>query len=117
MLTKRTFLMAATGLFIGYVAAAQTTAPAAAAGPTPVDLLTWITWGAAGIVLLMTILTAGSLTGAGRVRAQALAATTPPDEADTTPATDTIPVAATPEVAAPVPVAAEPLFTAEPALV
>jgi len=116
MLTKRTFLMAATGLFIGYVAAGQTTAPAAAAGSTPVDLLTWITWGAAGIVLLMTVLTAGSLAGAGRVRAQALAAATP-TAADATPTTDTTPVAATPEAAAPVPVAAESLLTAEPVLV
>jgi hypothetical protein len=117
MLTKRTFLMTATGLLIGYAAAAQSIAPDPNAGPTPVNLLSLVTWGVAAVVLLMAVLTAGSLAGAGRARAAALSdAAVPAPEAAATATATIIPTAA---VAAPVPavVAAAPRVTAEPALV
>ncbi len=114
MLTKRTFLMTATGLLMGYLAAGQSTTPAPAAGPSPVDLLSWVTWGAAGVVLLMGVLVAGSLASAGRIRAAALSAAAEPVAA--VPAIAAAPAAAK-TAPAPAPVAAEAAITAEPVLV
>ena len=64
MLTLRTSLLTTTGLLTSLVATAQTTA----AGPQPVDVLSWITWGAAFIVLLMAVITGASGASAARHR-------------------------------------------------
>ena len=55
MLTKRTLLMTATGLLVGYLAAGQTTAPAAPPA-TAADTLFWILMGALVLVLLVFVL-------------------------------------------------------------
>ena len=55
MLTKRTLLMTATGLLLGYLAAGQTTAPAAPPA-TAADTLFWILMGALVLVLLVFVL-------------------------------------------------------------
>ena len=55
MLTKRTLLMTATGLLVGYLAAGQTTAPAAPPA-TAADTLFWILIGALVLVLLVFVL-------------------------------------------------------------
>lgn len=66
MLTTRSFLLTATGLLTGFAAAAQSTT--ATAGPQPVDILSWVTWAAAAIVLLMAIITGASVTSAAQRR-------------------------------------------------
>ena len=65
MLNFRISLLTATGLLTTLAATAQTTTPA---GPQPVDVLSWITWGAAAIVLLMAVITGASVTGAAQRR-------------------------------------------------
>ena len=55
MLTKRTLLMTATGLLAGYLAAGQTTAPAAPPA-TDADTLFWVLIGALVLVLLVSVL-------------------------------------------------------------
>ena len=55
MLTKRTLLMTATGLLVGYLAAGQTTVPAAPPA-TAADTLFWILIGALVLVLLVFVL-------------------------------------------------------------
>jgi hypothetical protein len=63
MLTLLTFL----GLLPGFIAVAQT--PNAA--PTPTTLLSWVVWFLAGVVLLMAVMTAGSVTSAAQRRYEA----------------------------------------------
>jgi hypothetical protein len=98
MLTKRAFLLTATGLFANYAAAAQSTAPAA--GVQPTDVLSWVVWWAAGVVLLMAIITGGSAASAAQrhyVEATAEPATAP--KAASVPAAPS-PAASRPVVAA-----------------
>ncbi|GAB3572235.1 hypothetical protein [Hymenobacter daeguensis] len=66
MLTLRSLSLTFLGLLSGFAAAAQS--PAATAGPTPTTVLSWVVWWAAGVVLLMAIITAGSVTSAARHR-------------------------------------------------
>lgn len=80
MLTKRTFLLTVTGLLAGYVAAAQSTP--APAGPQAVDVLSWVVWWAAGVVLLMAVITGASVTSAAQRRyTEASAAAEAPEPA------------------------------------
>lgn len=72
MLTLRTVSLTFLGLLTGFVAAAQTTASHDA--PTATNVLSWVVWWAAGVVLLMAILTAGSVTSAARLRYEEQAA-------------------------------------------
>ncbi len=60
MLTKRTLLLTLTGLLTGYAAAAQSATPTTA-GPQPTDVLSWLAWGLAAVVLLFGMMTASSL--------------------------------------------------------
>jgi hypothetical protein len=69
MLTLRSVSLTFLGLLTGFAAVAQSTA--AAAGPTPTTVLSWVVWWAAGVVLLMAIITAGSVTSAARYRLEA----------------------------------------------
>jgi|GEM_PF-7046174 len=64
MPTLHTSLLTITGLLTSLAAAAQP--PVAAAGPQPVDVLGWITWGAAFIVLLMAMITSVSAASAAQ---------------------------------------------------
>ena len=64
MLTFRAILLTSLGLLSGFAAAAQ--APASTAGPTPTTLLSWVVWWAAGVVLLMAIITSVSVTSAAQ---------------------------------------------------
>ena len=66
MLTLRSCSLTFLGLLTGFVAAAQSTAPNA--GPTSTTVLSWVVWWAAGVVLLMAIMTAGSVTSAAQRR-------------------------------------------------
>ncbi|HEX8657039.1 MAG TPA: hypothetical protein VF690_05875 [Hymenobacter sp.] len=101
MLTTRSFLLTAAGLFTAFLASAQATAPA---GPQPTDIMSWITWAAAGVVLLLAVLTAASATSAAQRRY-----TEAPAEETTAPAA--VPTAPAPMMAAttvvPAPVFAE----------
>ena len=65
MLTKRTLLMTATGLLVGYLAAGQTTMPNTAAAPSS-DALFWVLVGLLGIIGLMVLVTGTSLASATR---------------------------------------------------
>ncbi|TDN36870.1 hypothetical protein A8B98_06855 [Hymenobacter sp. UV11] len=58
------------GLLTGFVAVAQTPNT----GPTPTTLLSWLVWFLAGLVLLMAVMTAGSVTSAAQRRYEALLA-------------------------------------------
>ena len=69
MLTLRTCSLTFLGLLTGFVAAAQSTVPHA--GPSSTTVLSWVVWWAAGVVLLMAILTAGSVTSAAQHRFEA----------------------------------------------
>lgn len=90
MLTKRTFLLTVTGLLAGYVAAAQSTP--APAGPQAVDVLSWVVWWAAGVVLLMAVVTGASVTSAAQRRyTEASAAAGATEPAAPTPAPATAP--------------------------
>jgi hypothetical protein len=64
MLTLRTGLLTATGLLTGYLAAGQSTSPAAADQGS--DILFWLLAGVLGIVLLMVLVTGSSLALATR---------------------------------------------------
>ncbi|MDB5236467.1 MAG: hypothetical protein JWR44_3460 [Hymenobacter sp.] len=81
MLTTRSLLMTSAGLLTGFVAAAQSTP---AAGLQPTDILSWVTWFAAGVVLLMAIISGASATSAAQRRYQEAAAE--PAAAPVTPA-------------------------------
>lgn len=63
MLTKRTLLLTLTGLLTGYAATAQSATPTTA-GPQPTDVLSWLAWGLAAVVLLFGMMTASSLASA-----------------------------------------------------
>ena len=63
MLTKRIFLLTLSGLLVGYTATAQSATPASA-GPQPTDVLSWLAWGLAAVVLLFGMMTASSLASA-----------------------------------------------------
>ena len=94
MTTKRAFLLTAISLLTGYAAAAQSTAPTA--GVQPTDVLSWVVWWAAGVVLLMAIITGGSVASATQRRyAEASAAPV------AAPATVPAPAVSRPNVAAP----------------
>ncbi|WP_125917099.1 hypothetical protein [Hymenobacter coccineus] len=67
MLTLRSFSLTSLGLLTGFMAAAQTPN----AGPTPTTLLSWVVWFLAGLVLLMAVMTAGSVTSAAQRRYEA----------------------------------------------
>lgn len=73
MPTLRTSLLTITALLASLAAAAQ---PTIAAGPQPVDVLGWITWGAAFIVLLMGLIASLSVASAAQ-RSYAEAAAKP----------------------------------------
>lgn len=77
MLTKRTLLLTAASLLTGFTATAQSTA---AAGPRPTDILSWLAWGLAAVVLLFGIVTAISLAAAA---SQSVVAPATPDQAPT----------------------------------
>ena len=66
MLTLRTASLTFLGLLTGFVAAAQSATPNDA--PSSTTVLTWVVWWAAGVVLLMAIMTAGSVTSAAKYR-------------------------------------------------
>jgi hypothetical protein len=66
MLTLRSLSLTFLGLLASFAAAAQS-APSAD-GPTPTNVLSWVVWAAAGVVLLMAIITAGSVTSAAQHR-------------------------------------------------
>jgi hypothetical protein len=66
MLTLRTSLLTSTGLLTSLAATAQATV--STAGPQPVDVLSWITWGAAFIVLLLAVITGASGASAAQRR-------------------------------------------------
>ncbi|AHJ95349.1 hypothetical protein [Hymenobacter swuensis] len=68
MLTLRSLSLTFLGLLTGFAAAAQS---APTAGPTPTTILSWVTWTAAGVVLLMAIITAGSVTSAAKSQYEA----------------------------------------------
>jgi hypothetical protein len=55
------------GLLTGFMAVAQTPNTA----PTPTTLLSWVVWFLAGVVLLMAVMTAGSVTSAAQRRYEA----------------------------------------------
>ena len=65
MLTKRTLLMTATGLLMGYLAAAQSSS--AAATSTGSDILFWVLVGILAIVGLMVIVTGASVASVARL--------------------------------------------------
>ena len=69
MLTLRTCSLTFLGLLTGFVAAAQTTV--LPAGPSSTTVLSWVVWWAAGVVLLMAIITSVSVTSAARLRYEA----------------------------------------------
>ncbi|MBW3129640.1 hypothetical protein [Hymenobacter profundi] len=95
MLTKRTLLLTLTGLLTGYAATAQSATP----GPQPTDVLSWLAWGLAAVVLLFGMMTASSLASAVTQSVQEKEA---PDEA--TPAvSEAAPVAAPMASVAPTP--------------
>lgn len=93
MLTKRTLLLTLTGLLIGYAATAQSATPATA-GPQLNDVLSWVTWGAAAVVLLFGMITTVSLASATAQRAQ-LPDETPAATPIALPASETVPAATT----------------------
>lgn len=66
MLTRRSLSLTFLGLLTGFAAAAQSTAPNA--GPTPTTILSWVVWWAAGVVLLMAIITSVSVASAAQRR-------------------------------------------------
>lgn len=102
MLTKRTFLLTLTGLLVGYTAAAQSATPATA-GPQPTDVLSWLAWGLAAVVLLFGMMTASSLASAvaHSVQDQEAPAAATPAVAEAAPAATAVAsVAPTPSVAA-----------------
>lgn len=76
MLTKRTLLLTAASLLTGFTATAQSTA----AGPRPTDILSWLAWGLAAVVLLFGIVTAISLAAAA---SQSVVTPATPDQAPT----------------------------------
>ncbi|MBC6612545.1 hypothetical protein H8B15_16605 [Hymenobacter sp. BT507] len=101
MLTKRTFLLIFTGLLTGYAATAQSATPATA-GPQPTDVLSWLAWGLAAVVLLFGMMTASSLASAVAYSVQEKDT---PEEAtrvvsEATPAAPTVSVAPTPTLPA-----------------
>jgi len=63
MLTKRPFLLTLMVLLTSYAATAQSVA---ATGPKPTDILSWLTWFVAAVVLLMAVMSAVSLAEASR---------------------------------------------------
>ena len=65
MLTKRTLLMTATGLLMGYLAAAQS--PTGTAPSTGSDILFWVLVGILAIVGLMVIVTGASVASVARL--------------------------------------------------
>jgi formate hydrogenlyase subunit 3/multisubunit Na+/H+ antiporter MnhD subunit len=67
MLTLRSCSLTSLGLLTGFVAVAQTPN----VGPTPTTLLSWVVWFLAGVVLLMAVMTAGSVTSAAQRRYEA----------------------------------------------
>ena len=67
MLTFRSFSLTFLGLLTGFMAAAQTPST----GPTPTTLLSWVVWFLAGVVLLMAVITAISVTSAAQRRYEA----------------------------------------------
>jgi len=62
MLTARTVLLTAAGLFANHLAAGQPAAPA----PTASGMLFWLLGGLLGLVLLMALVTGASLASAAR---------------------------------------------------
>ncbi|MBC6990532.1 hypothetical protein [Hymenobacter sp. BT491] len=62
MLTWRTFLLTATGLLTGYVAAAQTPATSASAASSTQGMLFWFVVGILGLVLLVVLLASAMIT-------------------------------------------------------
>jgi formate hydrogenlyase subunit 3/multisubunit Na+/H+ antiporter MnhD subunit len=67
MLTLRSCSLTFMGLLPGFLAVAQTPN----AGPTPTTLLSWVVWFLAGVVLLMAVMTAGSVTSSTQRRYEA----------------------------------------------
>ena len=65
MLTKRTLLLTAPGLLMGYLAAAQN--PSAGAASTGSDILFWVLVGILAIVGLMVIVTGASVAAVARL--------------------------------------------------
>ncbi|PJJ59750.1 hypothetical protein [Hymenobacter chitinivorans] len=88
MLTKRASLLTILGLFTTYLASAQTTA---ASGPQPTDILGWLAWFVAAVVLLFGVMTATSLAA---VAAEAVEADLHDQPAPAGPAVAKAPVAA-----------------------
>ena len=68
MLTKRASLLTILGLLSSYVASAQA---AAATGPKPTDILGWLAWFVAALVLIFGVMTAASLAAVAAEAAQA----------------------------------------------
>ncbi|TPG58446.1 hypothetical protein [Hymenobacter nivis] len=64
MLILRTCSLTFLGLLTGFMAAAQTPGTA----PTPITLLSWVVWFLAGMVLLMAVMTAVSVTSTAQRR-------------------------------------------------
>ncbi|MBD2767919.1 hypothetical protein IC235_08430 [Hymenobacter sp. BT664] len=71
MLTTRFFLLTAAGLFSTFLASAQSTTPA---GPQATDVLSWVTWWVAGVVLLMALINGATATAAAQRQYSAAAA-------------------------------------------
>ncbi|MFD1470718.1 hypothetical protein ACFQ48_21005 [Hymenobacter caeli] len=67
MLTLRAFSLTSLGLLTGFMAAAQTPGTA----PTPTTLLSWVVWFLAGVVLLMAVMIAVSVTSTAQRRYEA----------------------------------------------
>ncbi|UOQ51142.1 hypothetical protein [Hymenobacter cellulosivorans] len=68
MLTKRASLLTILGLLTTYMASAQT---AAASGPQPIDILGWLAWFVAAVVLIFGVMTASSLAAVAAEAAEA----------------------------------------------
>ena len=72
MRTLRTIPLVVPALLASFTAAAQSTA----SGPTPTTVLSWVVWWAAGVVMLMAIITSASVSAAVQRRYVAQPATT-----------------------------------------
>lgn len=99
MLTLRSLSLTFLGLLTGFAAAAQPTA--SAAGPTPTTLLSWVAWTAAGVVVLMAIITAGSVASAAKYRYEAPQAEPEANAPRATAAADEVPGQTAPAEMAP----------------
>ncbi|TGE24829.1 hypothetical protein E5K00_06400 [Hymenobacter aquaticus] len=95
MLTKRASLLTILGLLTTYLASAQTAPATATSGPQPTDILGWLAWFVAAVVLLFGMMTAASLAA---VAAEAVEA-----DRNDQPATPVPAAAAEAPVAAPAP--------------